>query len=80
MCLEIWIMRIAVSNVVSEYSSGGVGCLEIWIMRIAVSNVVSEYSSGGVNFTHRVRDMMFESGTGYEVRDMRYVVHSVRYG
>ena len=38
-------------------------------MRIAVSNVVSEYSLGGVNFTHRVRDMMFESGTGYEVRD-----------
>ena len=35
-------------------------CLEIWIMRIAVSNVVSEYSLGGVNFTHRVRDMMFE--------------------
>ena len=25
MCLEIWIMRIAVSNVVSEYSLGGVG-------------------------------------------------------
>ena len=25
MCLEIWIMRIAVSNVVSEYSVGGVG-------------------------------------------------------
>ena len=24
MCLEIWIMPIAVSNVVSEYSSGGV--------------------------------------------------------
>ena len=24
MCLEIWIMRIAVSNVVSEYSLGGV--------------------------------------------------------
>ena len=23
MCLEIWIMRIAVSNVVSEYSLGG---------------------------------------------------------
>ena len=36
-------------------------CLEIWIMRIAVSNVVSEYSFGGVNFTHRVRDMMFET-------------------
>ena len=55
-------------------------CLEIWIMRNAVSNVVSKYSLGGVNFTHRVRDMMFECGTGYEVRDMRYVVHSVRYG
>ena len=54
-------------------------CLEIWIMRIAASNVVSEYSLGGVNFTPRVRDMMFECGTGYEVRDMRYVVHSVRY-
>ena len=24
MCLEIWIMRIAVSNVLSEYSLGGV--------------------------------------------------------
>ena len=36
-------------------------CLEIWIMRIAVSNVVLEYSLGGVNFTHRVRDMMFET-------------------
>ena len=36
-------------------------CLEIWIMRIAVSNVVSEYSLGGVNFTHTVRDMMFET-------------------
>ena len=36
-------------------------CLEIWMMRIAVSNVVSEYSLGGVNFTHRVRDMMFET-------------------
>ena len=36
-------------------------CLEIWIMRIAVSNVVSEYSLGVVNFTHRVRDMMFET-------------------
>ena len=24
MCLEIWIVRIAVSNVVSEYSLGGV--------------------------------------------------------
>ena len=24
MCLETWIMRIAVSNVVSEYSLGGV--------------------------------------------------------
>ena len=24
MCLEIWIMRIAMSNVVSEYSLGGV--------------------------------------------------------
>ena len=24
MCLEIWIMRIAVSNVVPEYSFGGV--------------------------------------------------------
>ena len=35
--------------------------LEIWIMRIAVSNVVSEYSLGGVKFTHRVRDMMFET-------------------
>ena len=36
-------------------------CLEIWIMRIAMSNVESEYSLGGVNFTHRVRDMMFET-------------------
>ena len=36
-------------------------CLEIWIMRIAVSNVLLEYSLGGVNFTHRVRDMMFET-------------------
>ena len=36
-------------------------CWEIWIMRIAVSNVVSEYSLGGVNFTHRVRDMRFET-------------------
>ena len=36
-------------------------CLEVWIMRTAVSNVVSEYSSGGVSFTHRVRDMMFET-------------------
>ena len=36
-------------------------CLEIWIMRIAVSNVLSEYSKGGVSFTHRVRDMMFET-------------------
>ena len=36
-------------------------CLEISIMRIAVSNVVSEYSLGGVGFTHRVRDMMFET-------------------
>ena len=36
-------------------------CLEIWIMRITVSNVVSEYSLGGVNFTHRVRDVMFET-------------------
>ena len=55
-------------------------CLEIWIMRIAVSNVVSEYGLGGVNLAPRVRDMMFECGTEYEVRDMRYVVHSVRYG
>ena len=36
-------------------------CLKIWIMRIAVSNVVSEYILGGVSFTHRVRDMMFET-------------------
>ena len=36
-------------------------CLEICIMRIAVSNVVSEYSLGGVGFTHRIRDMMFET-------------------
>ena len=35
--------------------------LEILIMRIAVSNVVLEYNLGGVNFTHRVRDMMFET-------------------
>ena len=55
-------------------------CLEIWNMRIAVSNVVSEYSLGGVNLAPRVQDMMFECGTGYEVPDMRYVVHSVRYG
>ena len=53
-------------------------CLEIWIMRIAVSNVVSEYSLGGVNFTHRVRDMMFECGTGYEVGDMRCVALGMR--
>ena len=56
------------------------GSTFIWIMRIAVSNVVSEYSLGGVNLAPRVRDMMFECGTGYEVRDMRYVVHSVTYG
>ena len=36
-------------------------CLEIWIMGIAVSTVVSEYSLRGVCFTHRVRDMMFET-------------------
>ena len=36
-------------------------CLKIWIMGIAVSNVVSEYSLGGASFTHRVRDMMFET-------------------
>ena len=36
-------------------------CLEMWIMRIPVSNVVSEYSLGGVGFTHRVRDVMFET-------------------
>ena len=36
-------------------------CLEIWILRMAVSNVLSEYSLGGVYFTHRVRDMMFET-------------------
>ena len=36
-------------------------CLEIWIMRIAVSNAVSEYRLGAVGFTHRVRDMMFET-------------------
>ena len=36
-------------------------CLEIWIMRIAVSNMLSEYSLGGVSFSHRVRDMMFET-------------------
>ena len=36
-------------------------CLEIWIMRIAVSNVVSEYSLLGIYFTHRVRDMRFET-------------------
>ena len=36
-------------------------CLEIWIMGIAVSSAVSEYSLGGVYFTHRVRDMMFET-------------------
>ena len=36
-------------------------CLEIWIMGIAVSNAVSKYSLGGVYFTHRVRDMMFET-------------------
>ena len=36
-------------------------CLEIWIVRIAVSNVLSEYSLGGVSFTHRVRDMMFQT-------------------
>ena len=37
-------------------------CLEIWIMRIAVSNVVSKDSLGVVSLTHRVRDMMFETG------------------
>ena len=36
-------------------------CFQIWIMRIAVSDVLSEYSLGGVSFTHRVRDMMFET-------------------
>ena len=36
-------------------------CFEIWIMGIAVSNVVSEYSLAGVYFTHRVRDMMFQT-------------------
>ena len=36
-------------------------CLEIWIMGIAVSNVVSEYSLAGVYFTHRVRNMRFET-------------------
>ena len=36
-------------------------CLEISIMGIAVSNVVSEYSLAWVGFTHRVRDMMFET-------------------
>ena len=57
-------------------------CLEIWIMRIAVSNVVSEYSLGGVYFTHRARDMMFETRVRwhgiYEVRDMRCVVLGMR--
>ena len=40
MCLEIWIMRIAVSNVVSEYSLEGVNFIhrvrdmrfETWVM------------------------------------------------
>ena len=33
MCLEIWIMRIAVSNVVSEYSLGGVNLTHrVWDM------------------------------------------------
>ena len=36
-------------------------CFKIWIMGILVSNVVSEYSLGGVYFTHRVRDMRFET-------------------
>ena len=36
-------------------------CLGIWIMRIAVSNVLSKYILGRVSFTHRVRDMMFET-------------------
>ena len=36
-------------------------CLEIWIMRVAVSNVLSEAILGGVSFTHRVRDMMFDT-------------------
>ena len=42
-------------------------CLDIWNVGIAVSNVVSEYNLGVVNFTHRVRDMMFD-----RVRDMRF--------
>ena len=33
MCWEIWIMRIAVSNVVSEYSLGGIGFTHrVWDM------------------------------------------------
>ena len=36
-------------------------CLEMWIMRMAVSNVLSEYSLAGIYFTHRVRDMRFET-------------------
>ena len=50
-------------------------CMEIWIMRIAVSNVVSEYSLGGVSFTHRVRDMRFETCViRYGIPGMGYAV------
>ena len=39
MCLEIWIMRIAVSNVVSEYSLGGVLYLIVlWFVRCSSSS------------------------------------------
>ena len=49
-------------------------CFKIWIMGIAVSNVVSEYSLGGVHFTHRVRDMMFDT-----VQTMRYGIRGTGY-
>ena len=63
MCLEIWIMRIAVSNVVSEYSLGGVYfthgvrdmMFETRVIRRGISLI--EYSS----LAYRVRDMRFET-------------------
>ena len=36
-------------------------CFETWIMGIAVSNVMSEYNLAGLYYTHRVRDMRFET-------------------
>ena len=48
MCLEIWNMRIAVSNVVSEYSIGGVYFTH-----------KPTGSSGAL--AYRIRDMRFET-------------------